>query len=188
MGKTNETPDFLRIAENIKEKVSQIIGTEAPKFFKQSFVKEGWTGDGFQKWPARISPLGGKRILYRQGRLRDSIYTSEQNKKRVVVLADSDYAEIHNEGGTVTVTKQMKKFWWAKYYEFGGKIKPGKTKADRQRNETINAKAQYCKNMALMKAGSKIRIPKRQFIGESAALNKLIQGKITDMILKEFKR
>lgn len=68
----------------------------------------------------------------------------------------------------------MKKFWWAKYYEFAGRIKKtkgGKTSQSKA-NLLTNAKAEYCKRMALMEVGSKVKIPKRQFIGESKTLIK----------------
>jgi len=31
----------------------------------------------------------------------------------LVVIADSDYADIHNSGGTIEVTARMKRYFWA---------------------------------------------------------------------------
>jgi hypothetical protein len=91
-----------------------------------------------------------------------------------------DYAEIQNNGGIITVTAQMKKLWWAQYAKFAGE--PRKTtKSGRQANTAanrkLNAKAEFCKRMALMKVGSKIKIPQRQFLGESQTLMKQLEEK-----------
>ena len=152
-----------------------MVAVEAKKFFKESFVKEGFTDRSFEAWKKRVSPLGGKKILIGAGNtmnLMQSIRTLEQTKRRVRTGTELASAQIHNEGGTITVTEKMKKFWWAKYYEFAGKLKTRKdgTTSRAKGNLLVNAKAEYCRNMALMKVGSKIRIPKRRFIGESATL------------------
>ena len=93
---------------------------------------------------------------------------------KVVVVNNEPHADIHNSGGTITVTAQMKKFFWAKYYEQVGKVTTNKQGAVslNKTNRAIGAKAMFCKRMALMPVGSKIKIPKRQFMGNSAALMK----------------
>lgn len=55
----------------------------------------------------------------------------------------------------------MKKFWWAQYYKLAG-----------TKRKNANTKAEFCRRMALMPVGKKIKIPRRQFIGESAVLMK----------------
>ena len=42
--------------------------------------------------------------------------------EKIVIESQVPYSEIHNEGGTIVVTEQMKKFFWSKYYEFAGKV------------------------------------------------------------------
>jgi len=67
-----------------------------------------------------------------------------------------------------------------------GKVKTtkGGKQANMASNRKLNAKAEYCKRMALMKVGSQIKIPKRQFIGESQTLmnefDRQLQTKIAD--------
>lgn len=104
--------------------------------------------------------------------LMQSIRPLEENEQRVRTGTDVPYSGIHNDGGVITVTRKMKKFWWAKYYEFAGmttKTKGGKV-SNSARNRAINAKAEFCRNMALMRIGAKITIPKRQYLGESKTL------------------
>ena len=80
----------------------------------------------------------------------------------VTIYTDKVYAEIHNEGGTITVTPKMKKFFWFKNKE-------AKEAGD------LDLAEQY-KWMALAK---KITIVQREFMGESDELNEKIVAKIT---------
>ena len=178
--------NFGYAKENLLRDTARMAAIESVKFFKESFRNGGFTDTSLAKWADRKSPIGGKRIMYGTGTLMQSIHRTEETEKRVVVSSDTTYSEIHNEGGTVTVTAQMKKYWWAQYYKFAGKTK--KTASGKQANTAsnrkLNAKAEYCKRMALMKTGSKIKIPQRQFIGESQTLmnelDRQLQTKIAE--------
>lgn len=165
---SNKPPNFAQIALKLKKGRPRVVAIEAAKFFKDSFVKGGFTDTSFQKWPEGKSPLRGKKTLigYRNTmNLMQSIRTLEENENRVRTGTELVYSEIHNDGGIITVTKKMKAYWWAKYYEFAGmKRKTAQAQAN------INAKAEFCRNMALMKVGKKLRVPKRQYIGESKTL------------------
>jgi phage gpG-like protein len=176
--------NFGYAKDNLLKDTARMAAVESVKFFKQSFVKGGFTGASFQQWTKRKSPLGGKKPMYGTGTLMQSIRKIEENEKRVIVVSDTLYSSIHNDGGTVTVTKQMKKFWWAHYYRLAGKVKKtakGKVSMSAA-NRKISAKAEFCKRMALMKVGSKIKIPQRQFIGESQTLMNELDQKFQDKI------
>ncbi|MDR0872998.1 MAG: hypothetical protein LBN27_05960 [Prevotellaceae bacterium] len=164
--------NFGYARDNLLSDTARMAAIEATKFFKDSFRKGGFTDSSFQQWASKQSPLGGKKLMYNTGTLMQSVRKFEESNERVVVGSDSAYSEIHNEGGTITVTAQMKRYFWAQYYKLSGKkTKTKRGKASNSRaNQRTNAKAEFCKRMALMKVGSKIKIPKRQFIGESAVL------------------
>lgn len=170
-----------------------MVAIESAKFFKESFVKGGYTDESFRPWMQRTSPLGGKKILIGGGggntmNLMQSIKPLEENEKRVRTGTELAYGEIHNEGGTITVTKKMKKFWWAKYYEFAANVKMnkgGKSMRITKNNRKWGAKAEYCRNMALMKVGAKLTIPKRQYLGESKTLLKQFEQWWENEIEKE---
>lgn len=188
MANNYEIPDFNQIALDLRNIASRYAASESVKFFKESFVKQGWTDSSFQAWAKSKSPLAGKRTLYQNGTLMQSLKKSSATIDMIVVEADSNYAEIHNDGGLITVTEKMKKFWWAKYIEVSGikKSDNGSTdwknrtafktnKAGTQsslskHNVSLSRKAAFCKSMALMKVGSKIKIPQRQFIGHSQTM------------------
>lgn len=174
MSQQNDIPNFRQIANELKQNASRYAASEAVKFFKDCFVKGGFTDASFRKWQQTNNPLAGKHTMYKSGNLMRSVHKQSATTSKVVVIADAVYADIHNSGGTITVTAQMKKFFWAKYYEQTGKVtntKQGKTSSS-QKNRTLNAKAAFCKRMALMPVGSKIKIPKRQFMGNSVTLMK----------------
>lgn len=172
MAKSNKVPDFNKIAEKLIKNSSRYAASESVKFFKESFVKGGFTDISFEAWVKNKNPLAGKKTMYNKGNLMQSIRKVSATTEKIIIESQMPYSEIHNEGGTITVTEQMKKFFWSKYYEFSQKT--SRTKKGEQRktqsNRKLNSKAEFCKAMALMKVGSKIKIPKRQFMGHSQTM------------------
>lgn len=184
MPNNNKIPDFNKIAVKVKRDAARIAAIESVKFFKDSFRKGGFTDTAFDKWKAGESPLASNKTLYKHGVLMGSIHKASESDSKVIIESDTDYSEIHNNGGYITVTSAMKKYFWAKYYEFAGSVKrtkKGKV-SQSQSNKKVSAKAEFCKRMALMKVGAKIKIHKRQFMGHSTTMMKefeqLWQGKI----------
>jgi phage gpG-like protein len=178
--------NFGYAKENLLRDTARMAATESVKFFKESFRKGGFTNASFEQWKKKQSPLGGKKTMYITGALMKSIQKTEENTQRIVVSSDTLYSEMHNDGGTITVTAQMKKYWWAQYTKLSGKktkTKSGK-ESNSKTNKKLTAKAEFCKRMALMKVGSKIKIPQRQFMGESQTLmnelDKQLQTKIAE--------
>ena len=97
---------------------------------------------------------------------------------RVKIQNTLVYAEIHNEGGEITVTKKMKSYFWSQYYKrglVGGMYSQAKGKKNQQKADTFNKEAEFWRNMALKKVGSKIKIPKRQFLGEHPEVDRIVK-------------
>lgn len=145
----------------LKEDVGEVIGVEAVNHFKNNFQEEGFDGN---KWASRKTKVHlNKKVLTGQGggdHLGDSIdYRVEGNS--TIIYTDKEYAQIHNEGGEITVTPKMKRFFWAKSMEA-------------KENGDADLQEQY-KWMALSKT---IHIVKREFMGESNILNEKITAKI----------
>lgn len=170
----NKVPEFLKLAKDLKKDALRFSAVTSVYFFKECFVAQGFTDGSFQRWKPSNSPLAGKRTLYKSGKLMQSIRKLEATDQRLVVIADSEYAEMHNEGGFITVTPQMKKYFWAMYYKEAGKgVRTSKGGAQYQ-SIKVGKKANYCKAMALKKVGSKMKVDQRQFIGESRELMRLL--------------
>lgn len=172
MENTNEIPDFGKIARQIVSNAPRYAATESVKFFRENFVRGGFLDRSLQPWQQSRSPLAGKRTLFGTGNLMRSIRPRSVDKSGVVVESDTPYSALQNDGGTITVTEQMKKYWWAQYYKHAGKLK----KTSRGRisqsagNRRENRKAAFCRAMALMRTGSQIKIPAHKFIGDSHTL------------------
>ena len=125
-------------------------------------------------------------MLVDSGALRRSI-RGKVSAGKITWESTLPYAAIHNEGGEIVVTAKMKRFFWAKYYEANkgmGRRKNGELRANKQ-NVQLGATAEFWKRMALMKEGSTITIPKRQFIGASPEVERIVES-IIDECLDEF--
>jgi len=161
MSKNFKTPDFSRMWKQLRQDLVEIAATEGENFFHSSFDKEGFTDVAFEPWQKTHEQLGYK-ILTRGGTLRKSVQTFEESLNRIVFGSDSEYAEIHNNGGIIPITKRSRGFFW-KMYEKTGDIK--------------------WKYLALTKADH-FKMPKRQFIGESKTLldklDKILTGEISE--------
>lgn len=184
MAKKNQVPDFMKATKVIRNETARMAAKEAVDFFKSSFVKGGFTDSSFSPWQKSKSPMAGKRTLYKLGTLMHSIRRENESQNRIVIGSHLDYADIHNNGGHITVTKGMKAHFWKLYAHIGkAKKKPdGRTDWKSVRK---NKKTEFLKRMALMPVGSKIKIPKRQFIGHSAELMKILAKKNNELTQKE---
>lgn len=155
------------------------IGKDLGDEFDQNFEREAFFS---QAWQRRKSPTRpGGHILVDSGDLRRSI-RSETRDSSIVFLTDHPAAAIHNEGGEITVTAKMKRFFWAKYKETTGSFgrrKDGTLRKDKQAIQ-LTDEASFWKTMALMKPGSKIRIPQRKFLGMAPEVETAVRRIIED--------
>lgn len=119
-------------------------------------------------------------LMMRSGALRRSIRGTIEGKT-IKWSSSLPYASIHNQGGEITVTPKMIKYFWAMYYKTSGAVSGGNT----QRNLLLSAEAEKWKFMALMKVGSKIKIEQRQFIGSHPQVRKSVERAV-DANIKEF--
>lgn len=158
--------------------------------FDQNFEREAFFSEA---WSRRKSPLRpGGHILVDTGRLRRSIQ-SRTTENSITFFTEEPHAAIHNEGGEIVVTTKMKRYFWHKYYEATGSF--GRKKDGSRRNDKrtvqLSDEAEFWKFMALKKAGTTIKIPRRRFLGTSPevekAVRKIIEDNITEYINFEFK-
>ena len=150
--------------------------------FDKNFPQGGFFGN---RWKPKKD--GSASHLIKSGALRRSI-KSRIEGNTIVFTSEKPYAAIHNEGGEITVTKKMKKFFLAKAYEAQGKTftKSGK-RGTGKTAEKWNKQADFYKGLALKKVGSKIVIPQRQFIGAYPGMEKTVERTAKKAIEKELK-
>lgn len=132
-----------------------------------------------RKWPERKIPNNKGSLLVVKGGsgLRGSIRPNIEGES-IAWRSNLDYATIHNEGGDITVTAQMKKFFWAMYYKAGAAIGKGSS----LRNDRLSGEAATWKALALMKVGQKIKIPQRKFIGDHPMVDASIKRVVDEAV------
>ena len=167
--------------DNIYRKILNDLRVELKEEFDRNFERKAFFTD--PPWaPVKYPARRGSLMMRSPGGLRSSIM-AKVIADGVQFTSSKPYADIHNEGGRIKVTPQIKKYFWAMYYKATGGITYSiKTKQANKtkRNKMLNAEAQYWKNMALMKVGTDITIPERRFIGRSPEVDQLIQNVIDD--------
>jgi phage gpG-like protein len=136
------TPVFMRRLVNRS-------GVVAVNFSKERFVKKDWLdGASREKWKERKRRDRGS-LMVKSGRLKRSIRKLSEGDYFVYVGTDVPYAQIHNEGGEVDKTANV-----------------------RAHNRTRQARTERVK---AHRRKMKFTMPKRQFLGDSDALAKRIE-------------
>ena len=163
--------DLRRMAQRVKALQAQlpmIGGTLAKKQFQRNFDVEGFIKDGrVNKWKKRVPSKRQNKVLTDRTVLRNSILARKVSGGFAVGvdLNKVPYAKLHNEGGKVTVTPKMKKYFWAMYSKTGDEL---------------------YKRLALKKPGSIIIMPKRQYMGYTKDIDKAFGRELTARLNKIF--
>lgn len=161
----NEMDKLLESYRKKKLSIIQQTAAMALMHFKQSFSNQGFTDVSLKKWPDRKGGTRsqGRAILMSRGVLKRGLRIKKTSINGAIVGMDDavKYADIHNEGGEIPVTPQMRRFFWAMYYKTGGNNKHTKG----------GDIPKFWLGMALTTKTS-ITIPQRQFIGDSATLGR----------------
>lgn len=151
------------------------IRVEMTAEFDENFERESFFSEAWARRKGPMRPDG--HILVYTGRLRRSIQ-SRTTENSITFFTNEPYAAIHNEGGEIVVTEKMKRYFWHKYYEATGSF--GRKKDGRRSNDKrtlqLSEEAEFWKFMALKKAGSTIKIPRRRFLGTSPEVEDAVRG------------
>lgn len=177
----------------MKRKMPVLAGRMAKDHYQNNFRQGGFINNGLRSWPkAKRLSVGGTSAASQYGTLlssRNHLFSSIKyvpSDYRVRVANDLAYAPVHNWGGTLhpTVTPRMRRFAWAKYYQAGGGQKKGAEGKKKAKNDEP-AEALNWKKLALTKKEKlDVKIPQRQFLGESKELTEKIAGKTETEIRK----
>lgn len=172
--------DMKQVIRNILKDIRVELSDE----FDRNFERQGFFSEAWQRRKSPTRPGGS--ILIDTGGLRKSI-RSKSTDSSITFYSDAPHAEIHNEGGEITVTAKMKRFFWAKYYAATGSFGRKKNGEKRKDKRTIQLteEAEFWKHLALMKVGKTITIPRRRFMGYSPEVEKMV-CEIVEENLEEF--
>lgn len=186
----NLDPFFQNVLSDTEVKVMELL--------HENIRQQAFFG---KPWPRAKNPAkSGKKLLYQSGDLQDG-YMSRIQGMNIHITNSVAYAGVHNEGAEISVTAQMKKYFWAMYYKAAGAVSKSydlgggkrhlivssdsKKRMQKQAASTskraikMNAEASYWKSLALMKIGEKIIIPERRVMGDHPELDNAIE-KICD--------
>jgi phage gpG-like protein len=159
------------------------VGNTARVFFIDNFRKQGFDDKNVQKWKPRkvADKRAGRAILVKTGDLRRSIIRNPANRAALTVKISTDlaYAKIHNDGGNVIqYVKPHRRF-----VDQGDTMGTGvfNIKSRKEKQAKVKVKQD-------VKAFSrKVRMPKRQFMGDSYNLNEKVKAVIVKRLDKVFK-
>lgn len=182
-------PDIEKIIQQelnelirLKDRVLPVkVGRAVVESVNENFRRGGFYGRPWK--PARrqqlrfhgVSGLYGPLLSKNNHLSRSTV--SIPSKGQVTIENNVEYAGIHNEGEEIPVTAKMKRFFWAKYYETGlvGQLhSSGKGQRMKQKKDAYDAESGFWRGMALKRVGSTIKIPKRQFVGPSPEVDKIV--------------
>lgn len=155
-------------------KVGRAVQASVRENFRQGrfYGGERWqtplrTSLGFRGAAGQYGPLLSKRNKL----MMDT--DLEPLPGKVIIRYNKIYASTHNEGAEIGVTQRMRRFFWAKHREH------------KQRMGVNAPETEFWKRMALKKPGSRIKIPRRHFLGPSKEVDAIVQA-VVDKELQEF--
>ncbi|WP_115171326.1 phage virion morphogenesis protein [Sphingobacterium spiritivorum] len=164
---------FFRIFQNrINAAIAQlppIVGNLVVNDALDNFRKQSFDG---QPWKARKGKTnrgnGRQNILVQSGALRRSIRVIRTTANSVTVGSDLPYADVHNNGGEIRRKARSETFVRNRYTR-------GKRKGKFARGTTAGQGYSF--------KAYRYRMPKRQFLGRSAALDTAINRTVKRHIL-----
>ena len=167
--------------KEVLQYVPGMLGNDAVNFFLDRFKQQGWLGNSLDPWVKRRNNKGrnsGRAILVDTGRLRRSIRIVSVSTGIVTIGTDVPYARAHNEGfrGIVNVRAHTRNRFTKE------KLGSGKfTKKGKERMKTVQRISGSSNVIAHTR---KVNIPRRQFMGESPYLTKLLQRRLQAELMK----
>lgn len=178
MLRVRELAEFNRIVTRLERLYPTLPGkaaTIAINFTKERFREGGWRDSSLEKWDERKRQDNGARnnrgVLMDTGALKRSIRKGIVTPTRAKVLAGGygiGYAQIHNEGGTVSGTAKVRTHQRRAF---------ARTRAGRQEQVRAHRVSAYTRRFSYT-------MPKRQFLGDSFTLERDIQR----MLIREIHR
>jgi len=172
----------MALIDKLIAETLRYIGTATVAIFDRSFSTKSFNG---RQWKKRQVDMRGT-LMNNTGTLRRSLKWKVTGR-RIEFVSNLPYAKIHNEGGKIRVTRKMQKYFWAKYKELTGKVKKKRNGDPTKATQGVARAANYYKALALKKVGTYITIPKRQFIGRSAEVEKVVQDLLDAYIITPLK-
>lgn len=147
----NQFPDYAQLGKSVDDMVKSLpvlVKNRAVNFFKDSFDRKGFIHTGFEPWKPRLDTEANGSLMLVTGNLKNSIF-GETARNIAIVSSDTPYSAIHNEGGTIATTANVRSHT---------RTRKGKSHTVRSHTRNVN-----------------MTMPQRQFMGHSDFLMKNIE-------------
>ena len=162
------------------------VGSMAVNHFKNNFVNQSFDGKPWDKRKKDRSKDKGRAVLVKSGTLKRSIRVISADTKEIVVGTDVVYAQIHNEGGTIIQPPRTENFLRNRNEE-NTFYKSGKNKGQAKGIKGRFRKGKTAGDGFSFKERT-IKIPQRQFMGESEELTQKVDNWYQSRIGKALKQ
>lgn len=100
----------IQTINDLFRKLPDWVGREAVNFYKDSFTRQAYIDRNVEKWAARKNDKktkrGSRAILVQSGALRRSL-RFRISGNTILVYTNIPYAQVHNEGETVTGVRSV---------------------------------------------------------------------------------
>jgi phage gpG-like protein len=180
---------FRRVVQNVeklKKTLPVLLSNQAQTFFVDSWKKKGWDDNGVKAWQNRKDTgkkSQGRATLVKSGKLRRAVGQSIRLKSfdKIQLVVALPYAAVHNEGyNGMRSAHSRALFTKSTTREFIGlrKNKKGQLK-EAHRRRTVYIRTGEAQVKAHM-----FKMPKRQFMGDSATLRQMQRKLIDQQISK----
>lgn len=156
MAKTDMLTKLHRLRQ-LHKRFPELAAIEAVNFSKERFVAKNWLDRSANRWQPRKKESRGS-LMAKTGRLKRSVRKLKTTRNSVTIGTDVPYAQIHNEGGHIRSVVEV---------QAHSRVRKGRAERVKAHTRQMN-----------------IRMPKRQFIGESAILLRRIE-RMLDKQIKE---
>lgn len=189
--------DHIKLNADLMEEIEKAccsviperVGAMAQEHFQDNFYKSGFVNNGLTPWKRSIRQSGkganaGRRTLIGSGNanLMNGI-KYEASGSKVTIYNRVPYAPIHNWGGTIPITKRMRGYAWHRFFSEAGIAKNDKPDIKKAKIAKASSSTLMWRNLALSKK-SQIKMPQRQFIGNSRELNDKLHAKLETELRK----
>lgn len=156
-------PNFIQLAESLQKDIRSYARVYCLRWFDDSFQKQGFTDAAFTPWQKRKEPdrRPGGAILVDTTFLRKSLNVLEEGANSITFGTHVPYARIHNYGGRLTVTQNVRGFH---------RVRNGKREQVKPHTRKMNA-----------------LYPERKFIGESKQMMQGLEQWLFNEIENRFK-
>jgi phage gpG-like protein len=188
MGRKVDISNFTKRLDsvlNTYKKTPSEIATLAVNFSKERFRDQAWLDETKHNWKPKKKRRGGAKrsqtLLVDTGRLKRSIRKIKATPNQVIIGTDVPYAEIHNEGGEIKKTVNVKSHAVKSHRRKSHtRTRDGRTEKVKEHTVTSHIVTAHTREMNL-------KIPSRRFLGNSYTLSRRIELHITSRFMKALK-